>query len=70
MSIELNINGKTGSFTGVEQIVDLLKALGIEATASGIAVAINDHVIPRSQWDTHKIVDGDQIELVHAVQGG
>jgi sulfur carrier protein len=70
LSKELNINGETRSFSGVDRIFDLLKKLGIERTATGIAVAINEHVIPRSQWASHKIVNGDQVEIVNAVQGG
>ena len=36
----------------------------------GIAVARNAGVVPRSQWHGTAIADGDDIELVTAVQGG
>jgi sulfur carrier protein len=36
----------------------------------GVAVALNGGVVPRSKWaDTHP-ADGDQIEVLTAVQGG
>jgi len=36
----------------------------------GIAVARNAGVVPRSQWHSTALVDGDDVELVTAVQGG
>src|SRR5581483_5019837 len=37
---------------------------------SSIAVAINGQVVPRKQWDSVRLTDGDQVELVRAVGGG
>jgi sulfur carrier protein len=36
----------------------------------GIAVALNGDVVPRSQWAGTRPVDGDQVEVLTAVQGG
>jgi len=36
----------------------------------GVAVARNSEVVPRSQWATTPLADGDELELVTAVQGG
>jgi sulfur carrier protein len=36
----------------------------------GVAVARNAAVVPRSQWHSTVLADGDEIELVTAVQGG
>jgi sulfur carrier protein len=36
----------------------------------GIAVARNAGVVPRSQWHGTALAEGDDIELVTAVQGG
>ena len=36
----------------------------------GVAVAHNARVVPRSQWFGTALADGDDIELVTAVQGG
>jgi sulfur carrier protein len=36
----------------------------------GVAVAHNSEVVPRSQWFTTALADGDEVELVTAVQGG
>ncbi|MEJ1113941.1 sulfur carrier protein ThiS [Paenarthrobacter sp. CCNWLY172] len=36
----------------------------------GVAVARNSEVVPRSQWSATALADGDELELVTAVQGG
>ena len=36
----------------------------------GVAVAHNSEVVPRSQWYVTALADGDDVELVTAVQGG
>lgn len=36
----------------------------------GVAVARNAGVVPRSQWHGTALADGDDVELVTAVQGG
>jgi thiazole synthase len=39
------------------------------ATAS-IVVAVNDDIVPRGEWDTHILEDGDVVDIVQAVSGG
>ncbi|ALV42791.1 MULTISPECIES: sulfur carrier protein ThiS [Pseudarthrobacter] len=36
----------------------------------GVAVAHNSEVVPRSQWFVTALAEGDDVELVTAVQGG
>ena len=36
----------------------------------GVAVAINDSVIPKLNWDTHIIQLNDNILIIKATQGG
>lgn len=36
----------------------------------GVAVAQNAQVVPRSQWSATALAEGDDVELVTAVQGG
>jgi len=35
-----------------------------------VAVEVNREIVPRSQHATRTLVDGDQIEIVHAIGGG
>ena len=36
----------------------------------GIAVALNDMIIPKSKWNDTILNENDSVEIVHAVQGG
>jgi sulfur carrier protein len=37
---------------------------------SGVAVAVNGQVVTRSAWASTRLADGDQVEVLTAVQGG
>jgi sulfur carrier protein len=37
---------------------------------SGVAAAVNGEVVPRRAWPGTPLQDGDQVEVVTAVQGG
>jgi sulfur carrier protein len=37
---------------------------------SGVAAALNETVVPRGQWPTTALGDGDRVEVLTAVQGG
>ena len=41
-----------------------------EKDATGIAIALNQAVVPRSQWENREVTDGDEIDILLAVQGG
>jgi len=49
---------------------EVLEQAGIASDAKGVAAALNDSVVPRSEWKTTPVRDGDRIEIVRAVQGG
>lgn len=42
----------------------------VSTAPSGIAVALNEEVIPRSSWGTTTLNPGARIEVLTAVQGG
>ncbi|MBX9393191.1 sulfur carrier protein ThiS [Streptomyces sp. TRM72054] len=37
---------------------------------SGVAAALNETVVPRAQWPTTPLSEGDRVEVLTAVQGG
>jgi len=36
----------------------------------GLAVAVNDTVIPRTTWNNFQLNENDTITIIHATQGG
>lgn len=45
-------------------------ALEVVPGARRIAVELNGKILPRSRHAEHRLVDGDRIEIVHAIGGG
>lgn len=48
----------------------VLDALGIDAEARGVAVAVDREVVPRAEWQTFVVADEARVEVLTAVQGG
>ena len=46
-----------------------LEALQI-VSRNGIAVAINNTVIPKGEWETYVLNEEDKVTLIRATQGG
>jgi sulfur carrier protein len=51
--------------TSVEAVVATLTP-----RRTGVAVALNDSVVPRAAWATTVVEDDDRVEVLTAVQGG
>lgn len=62
------LNGNVTTATGDLTVAALVGELGRDGR--GIAVAVNDEVTPRSQWDVTRVLDGDRVEILTAAQGG
>ena len=68
--MELKINNQTKQFATDSLTVQALLDLEIPTKQKGIAVAINDTVIPKSDWNSHSISETDDILIISATQGG
>ena len=42
----------------------------IAASDQGVAVAVDGEVVPRGEWPQREVRDGEEVEVLHAVQGG
>lgn len=51
-------------------VADLLALRLEEPRPHGVAVAVNEEVVPRAEWPRWPLSDGDVVEVVTAVQGG
>lgn len=54
--------------TAASTVAQLLKEKDIDA--DGTAVAVAEHVVPRSQWESTPLTEGAAVEILTAVQGG
>ncbi len=67
--VELWVNGERRSVAS-SSVRALLEALGLDPAGRGLAVARNDEIVPRAEWETTALAPDDRIEIVGAVQGG
>lgn len=68
--MELKINNQIKQFQAdVLHIQDVLD-IEISQKQNGIAVAINNIVIPKSNWNSHILQETDEILIISATQGG
>jgi sulfur carrier protein len=74
MSAVTLVNGAVVPLDGPVPVARLLARLAPAAQEDGaprgIAVAIDDAVVPRSAWDRTLVLPGARVEVVGAVQGG
>lgn len=66
----LKVNGETREYSR-EKCGDVAALLHLQnAPQRGVAVALNGRVVPRAEWKNTPLKDGDEIEIIRAVQGG
>jgi sulfur carrier protein len=64
----VTVNGKRSDWSPGLTIADVVATLTGEV--AGIAVAVNDAVVPRGAWSGTPVEPGDRVEVLTAVQGG
>ncbi|KPC61741.1 sulfur carrier protein ThiS [Streptomyces chattanoogensis] len=67
-TVSVSVNGEARQIPG-DLTLDRLVAMLTRATA-GVAAAVNETVVPRTQWPATPLGDGDRVEVLTAVQGG
>jgi sulfur carrier protein len=69
--MEITVNGEKVQLPeGKDGLLDLFTVVGIAHTQSGIAVAVNMELVPRSEWAEKQLAAGDAVEIITARQGG
>ncbi|MEE8589502.1 MAG: sulfur carrier protein ThiS [Sulfurimonadaceae bacterium] len=62
------VNGNERTIEEGVTLLELLKKLDLEGKV--MAAAVNMEIVKQDQWDTHKLVDNDKLELLDFVGGG
>ncbi|MGX1130080.1 sulfur carrier protein [Streptomyces glaucescens] len=66
--MNISVNGESREVAPGTALDALVRTL--TAAPSGVAAALNETVVPRAQWATTALSDGDRVEVLTAVQGG
>ena len=64
------LNGTEAELVDGATVQAAVDSLDLPASARGVAVAVDLEVVPRTQWDTHKLDEGARVEILRAIQGG
>ncbi len=67
--IEVTINQQNFQLPEPGTLSDVLPLLQIRQP-DGIAIAVNDAVIPRNEWPAYALQPKDKIFVIRATQGG
>jgi sulfur carrier protein len=64
----VQLNGQTCAVAGMT-LVEVLAWRNVRRIR-GVAIAVNDAVIPSSAWGETRLRDGDSVEIVTLIGGG
>ncbi|MCI0358655.1 MAG: sulfur carrier protein ThiS [Planctomycetaceae bacterium] len=68
LPVNVFVNGQPWQVAGGTTVADLLAQLGLPTR--GIAVEVNQAIVPRARHGEQPLQDGDQLEVVSLVGGG
>ena len=68
--MELTINHHKKVFSEAPASLEALLELEGAVSSKGIAVAVNNRVIPKKEWAARPLHDNDVVLIITATQGG
>ncbi len=68
--MQITLNGEARTVQDGLTVRDLLIDIDIAPSQKGIAVAVNAEIVPAENWASTRLKTGDQVDIIHAVQGG
>jgi sulfur carrier protein len=66
--MNISVNGEPRRIADGTALDTVVKTL--TPAPSGVAAALNETVVPRAQWPSTPLSEGDRVEVLTAVQGG
>ena len=66
--MHIHLNGESHEFPEPVTIAQLLESTGYGQRR--VAVEVNRDIVPRSRHATHRLCEGDRVEIVQAIGGG
>ncbi len=68
--MKAQLNGRPVEIRHGTTVADLVAEAGAAAEARGIAVALDGVVVARGAWAETPVSEGQQVEVLEAMQGG
>ncbi len=67
--MKIKVNGSPFEVDRTMNVAELLKRLDVQSL-DGTAIAVNYKVTKKNELETFMIQEGDEVEIIRAVQGG
>jgi len=68
--MRIELNGEPRELTPGATLADAVRESGAGEGGRGVAVALDGEVVPRAEWETTPLADGQKVEVLAAIQGG
>jgi len=68
--MNIKLNGELKEISNIGRLDELISVYLNGNEARGIAVALNSTIVPKQKWEDTLLNEDDEVEVVHAVQGG
>ena len=66
----VTLNGQPRELPSGATVEHAVREAGVPEQGQGVAVAVDGEVVPRGQWAGTALREGQQVEVLRAVQGG
>jgi sulfur carrier protein len=66
----VSVNGRRRELPKDATVEAAVREAGAPETGQGVAVAVDGEVVPRAEWGRTRLREGQQVEVLRAVQGG
>ncbi len=66
--MRITVNGEVATLDAGTTVAALVAGLG--RSPASVAVAVDEEVVPRSDWSGRRLRNGERVEVLAAVQGG
>jgi sulfur carrier protein len=70
LGMEITINNQLRSIAADSVTVQHILDLEIPKRQKGIAVAVNNVIVPKTEWESYPVLSQDKIVIIKATQGG
>jgi sulfur carrier protein len=68
--MRIELNGSHVELSEGATIDEAVTVAGADGDRRGVAVAVEGEVVPRAEWETTFLQEGQAVEVVRAIQGG
>jgi sulfur carrier protein len=68
--VRIELNGDAVELREGAPLSEAVAAAGAKDAERGVAAAVGGEVVPRAEWEARSLREGDEVEVVQAVQGG